>query len=84
MQVLSVAQLEALGPDSAAMVTTEQRDLLNNEQLTALETALTGFRQEAQRASQSGKTEMCTAFNSRSSSSKYKVQFLLLKAATKA
>ncbi|CAI5662320.1 unnamed protein product [Oreochromis niloticus] len=52
--VLSVAQLEALGPDSAAMVTTEQRDLLNNEQLTALETALTGFRQEAQRASQSG------------------------------
>ncbi|XP_026039811.1 stereocilin isoform X4 [Astatotilapia calliptera] len=52
--VLSAAQLEALGPDNAAMVTTEQRNLLNNDQLDTVETALTGFRNQAQRAVQSG------------------------------
>lgn len=55
LQVLSAAQLEALGPDNAAMVTTEQRNLLNNDQLDTLETALTGFRKQAQGAVQSGK-----------------------------
>ncbi|XP_062279086.1 otoancorin [Scomber scombrus] len=41
---LSVAQLDALGPDNAAMVTSEQRAALNGKQLASLERALTGTR----------------------------------------
>ncbi|KAM7383470.1 hypothetical protein PAMP_003118 [Pampus punctatissimus] len=39
---LSVAQLEALGPDNAAMVTNEQRAALTDKQLAALERTSTG------------------------------------------
>uniref|UniRef100_A0A8D3DX92 Otoancorin n=1 Tax=Scophthalmus maximus TaxID=52904 RepID=A0A8D3DX92_SCOMX len=41
---LSVAQLEALGPDNAAVVTTEQKAVLGTDQLAALDRAETGTR----------------------------------------
>ncbi|KAM9852097.1 LOW QUALITY PROTEIN: otoancorin [Aulostomus maculatus] len=41
LAALSVAQLEALGPDNAAMVTSEQGAALRDEQLAALERAVT-------------------------------------------
>ncbi|XP_068591549.1 otoancorin isoform X2 [Cebidichthys violaceus] len=52
--VLSVPQLKALGPDNAAMVTSEQRASLSDEQLAALESALTGSPDQTQRSGQSG------------------------------
>ncbi|KAI3360495.1 hypothetical protein L3Q82_002382 [Scortum barcoo] len=44
---LSVAQLEALGPDNAAMVTSEQRGVLSDKQLATLEGATAGSRTQA-------------------------------------
>ncbi|XP_056300397.1 stereocilin-like isoform X2 [Pseudoliparis swirei] len=52
--VLSVAQLEALGPDNAAMVTSEQQASLSDEQLAALERAVIGSPDLTQRAELSG------------------------------
>ncbi|KAK9513806.1 hypothetical protein VZT92_027310 [Zoarces viviparus] len=51
---LSVTQLKALGPDNAAMVTSEQQASLSDEQLAALESALTGSPDQTQRSDQSG------------------------------
>ncbi|XP_044065278.1 otoancorin isoform X2 [Siniperca chuatsi] len=51
---LSLAQLEALGPDNAAMVTSEQRVALRDEQLAALERAVTGSWNQTQNPGQSG------------------------------
>ncbi|XP_039662071.1 otoancorin [Perca fluviatilis] len=42
LAALSVAQLVALGPDNTAMVTSEQHTSLRDEQLVALERAVTG------------------------------------------
>ena len=55
LQALSVSQLEALGPDNAAMVTTEQLAALGDEQQAALERASTGSQEETQDTSESGK-----------------------------
>ncbi|MEQ2314344.1 hypothetical protein AMECASPLE_011119, partial [Ameca splendens] len=44
--VLSVVQLEALGPDNAAMVTSEQRAVLTEEQLSILKKASTGGQED--------------------------------------
>ncbi|MEQ2170580.1 hypothetical protein GOODEAATRI_001767 [Goodea atripinnis] len=44
--VLSVVQLEALGPDNAAMVTSEQRAVLTEEQLSILKKATTGGQED--------------------------------------
>ncbi|XP_034409927.1 otoancorin-like [Cyclopterus lumpus] len=52
--VLSVAQLEALGPDNAAMVTSKQRASLSDEQLAALERAVIGSPDQTERSVQSG------------------------------
>ncbi|XP_031708924.1 otoancorin [Anarrhichthys ocellatus] len=51
---LSVTQLKALGPDNAAMVTSEQRASLSDEQLTALESALTGSPDQTRQSGHSG------------------------------
>ncbi|XP_054477293.1 otoancorin [Anoplopoma fimbria] len=51
---LSVAQLEALGPDNAAMVTIEQLASLSDEQMAAFERAVTGSPDQTQKYSQSG------------------------------
>ncbi|XP_014839938.1 PREDICTED: uncharacterized protein LOC106916275 isoform X1 [Poecilia mexicana] len=47
---LSVAQLEALGPDNAAMVTSEQQAKLTAEQLSVLEKAAIGGQEEQREA----------------------------------
>lgn len=44
LQALSVAQLEALGPDNAAVVTGEQQAALSEEQKAALQKAMDGSR----------------------------------------
>ncbi|MEQ2211240.1 hypothetical protein XENOCAPTIV_013413 [Xenoophorus captivus] len=44
--VLSVVQLEALGPDNAAMVTSEQRAVLTEEQLSILKKATNGGQED--------------------------------------
>ncbi|KAM8870252.1 otoancorin isoform 2-T2 [Spinachia spinachia] len=54
LDALSVVQVEALGPDNAAMVTSEQRASLSEEQLAALERAETGSPDQTQRSGQSG------------------------------
>ncbi|KAK2844585.1 hypothetical protein Q5P01_011244 [Channa striata] len=51
---LSVAQLEALGPDNAASVTTEQRAMLRMDQQAALQLAETGSFARSQDPAQSG------------------------------
>ncbi|XP_041799048.1 otoancorin isoform X2 [Chelmon rostratus] len=51
---LSGAQLEALGPDNAAMVTSEQRAAMTDKQLAALERAMTGSRDQKQTPEGSG------------------------------
>ncbi|CAB1459827.1 unnamed protein product [Pleuronectes platessa] len=51
---LSAAQLEALGPDNAAMVTTEQQAALGDKQRAALQRAMTGSQEEPQNTSESG------------------------------
>lgn len=56
LQELSVAQLEALGPDNAAMVTTEQKAVLRKDQRAALDSAETGSPTRAQTSVQSGMT----------------------------
>ncbi|XP_029307996.1 otoancorin [Cottoperca gobio] len=55
---LSVVQLEALGPDNAAMVTSEQRAALKDEQLAALERSVTGSPDQTQRSDHSGAPSM--------------------------
>lgn len=61
-QALSVAQLEALGPDNAAMVTTEQRAALKDDQRAVLDRAETGTvgqsGQQTQPAGSSKKTSV--------------------------
>ncbi len=47
LQALSDLQLKALGPDLAAMVTSEQQNALNDKQVAALESAMTGSREES-------------------------------------
>ncbi|XP_077950908.1 otoancorin isoform X1 [Gasterosteus aculeatus] len=54
LHALSAVQVEALGPDNAAMVTSEQRAALSDEQLAALERAVTGSPEQTQRSGQSG------------------------------
>ncbi|XP_037309860.2 otoancorin [Pungitius pungitius] len=54
LKALSVVQVEALGPDSAAMVTSEQRATLSEQQLAALERAVTGSPDQTQTPGQSG------------------------------
>lgn len=54
-QSLSVAQLEALGPDNAAMVTSEQQAALRDEQLATLERAMTGSQDQTPTSDKSGK-----------------------------
>lgn len=44
LQALSGAQLEALGPDNAAVVTSEQQAALSEEQKAALQNAMDGSR----------------------------------------
>ncbi|XP_038146105.1 otoancorin isoform X2 [Cyprinodon tularosa] len=51
---LSVVQMLALGPDNAAMVTSEQREVLTEEQLSVLEKVRTG---ESEEGKQSQSTE---------------------------
>ncbi|XP_070768533.1 otoancorin [Enoplosus armatus] len=51
---LSDAQLEALGPDNAAMVTSKQRVAMTDKQLAALERATTGSRDQRQDPGKSG------------------------------
>ncbi|XP_026172964.1 uncharacterized protein LOC113136395 isoform X2 [Mastacembelus armatus] len=51
---LSVAQLNGLGPDNAAMVTAQQQAVLTKEQQAALDRAASGTTETAQSASQSG------------------------------
>lgn len=46
-QVLSVGQLEALGPDNAAMVTDAQKAKLSKAKLAALDRALVGSDSES-------------------------------------
>lgn len=48
LQSLSPTQLEALGPDNAEVVTSQQRAALGDEQLTALERASTGSYEQPQ------------------------------------
>lgn len=55
LQALSVAQLEALGPDNAAMLTAGQRAVLSRDQLAAVERAATGSAAPPQNPPQSGK-----------------------------
>uniref|UniRef100_A0A4W6FUI4 Otoancorin n=1 Tax=Lates calcarifer TaxID=8187 RepID=A0A4W6FUI4_LATCA len=52
---LSVVQLQALGPDNAAVVTAEQRAALENAQQDALDRAVTGSSEQPSRTSESGK-----------------------------
>nr|XP_046256838.1 otoancorin [Scatophagus argus]XP_046256839.1 otoancorin [Scatophagus argus]XP_046256840.1 otoancorin [Scatophagus argus] len=55
LAALSAAHLEALGPDNAAMVTSEQQAALRDVQLAALERAATGSRaQQTQSPGESG------------------------------
>ena len=54
-QVLSVAQLEALGPDNAVMITSEQKAELKDDQLSALERASTGSLFQSRNSTLSGK-----------------------------
>lgn len=58
LQALSAVQVEALGPDNAAMVTSEQRAALSDEQLAALERAVTGSPEQTQRSGQSGENTL--------------------------
>lgn len=55
LQSLSPAQLEALGPDNADLVTSKQRAALGEEQLAALERASTGSYEQPQSTETSGK-----------------------------
>ncbi|KAM6936727.1 otoancorin [Lycodopsis pacificus] len=54
LDALSATQLKALGPDNAAMLTSEQRASLSDEQLAALESALIGSPDQTERSDESG------------------------------
>lgn len=55
LQSLSAAQLESFGPDNAEIATSEQKAALREEQLAALERAMSGSYKKTSTPDKSGK-----------------------------